>query len=33
MIVVAYAWLLATATEFRTDQVRTWVEAKMMTPV
>ena len=30
-LVIAYAWLLATATEFRTDQVRAWVESKLLT--
>jgi peptidoglycan/LPS O-acetylase OafA/YrhL len=30
VVVVAYAWLLATATEFRTDRVRAWVEGKLV---
>ena len=29
-LVVGYAWLLATATEFRTDRVRVWVEGKVL---
>jgi peptidoglycan/LPS O-acetylase OafA/YrhL len=29
-LVVAYAWLLATATEFRTAQVRGWAESKLL---
>jgi peptidoglycan/LPS O-acetylase OafA/YrhL len=30
IVVVAYAWLLATLTEFRTDQVRAWAEGIVM---
>jgi hypothetical protein len=30
VFVVGYAWLLATVTEFKTDQVRAWVEGKVM---
>jgi len=29
-IVLVYAWLLASVTEFRTDRVRAWAEAKVM---
>lgn len=29
-VVVAYAWLLASVTEFKTDRVRAWVEDKVM---
>lgn len=30
VVVVAYAWLVATLTEFRTDSVRAWVEGKVV---
>jgi peptidoglycan/LPS O-acetylase OafA/YrhL len=30
IVVVAYAWLLAAVTEFNTDRVRAWVEAKLL---
>jgi peptidoglycan/LPS O-acetylase OafA/YrhL len=29
-VVVAYAWLLASVTEFKTDRVRAWLEGKVM---
>ena len=30
IVIVAYAWLLATATEFRTDRVRAWAEGTLI---
>jgi peptidoglycan/LPS O-acetylase OafA/YrhL len=30
ILIVAYAWLLASLTEFRTDRVRAWVEGKLI---
>lgn len=30
LVVIAYAWLLATVTEFRTDRVRAWAEGRLI---